>query len=191
MVAPRLQLLDLAIREPGITTRQLAARIGVDETTASYHLRRLRRAGLVVSEAQGRSVHWFAASAGYCPVLRAAIPVMRRLDPRAVAHALDATPCTRVELAARAGVPVGAARWSLELLARSGIAERAKGGRVALARGAEVCRVKAAAGARCGLWGECAMSQRFTTAAAAAPSPPATGGAPGRSSGRRPAPSSE
>lgn len=150
---------DTLAAMPGSSTRAVARALGVDESTADYHLRRLRRRGDVVAQAHGRELAWFLSGSGLCPVLKRAVPAMRREEVLATARALDETPASARIVAERAGVPVGAVRWAAGVLEEAGLLERSRSGRLALRRGADVCIRRAAEGARCELWGRCEVSR--------------------------------
>lgn len=149
----------LLARAPGLSTRGVARALEVDESTADYHLRRLRKRGRVVAQPLGRELCWYASDNGLCPVLKRAVPPMRRDEVARVARALDEVPATAAALAERAGVGVGAARWAAGILVCAGVARKTASGRVALRDGAATCVVAALSGERCGLWGKCSVSR--------------------------------
>lgn len=153
-IATRLQL------EPGLSTVELARRTATDESTADYHLRRLRRAGAVVCERAGRELAWYSNGGGFCPVLKRAIPAFRRPTVVALAQALDDQFRNASDLAARAGITVGEVRWAAELLRWAGVAEPSPSGRLRLVDGARVCMGRAMARAGCDQWGRCGPSSR-------------------------------
>lgn len=155
--APAISALLAAT--PGASTRAVARGLGVDESTADYHLRRMRKRGHVVSQPHGRELAWFLAGSGLCPVLKRAVPAVRRAEVLATALALRETPDTAGRVAERAGVPVGAVRWAAGALEEAGVLVRSELGRLALRPGADVCIRRAAEGARCELWGRCEVSR--------------------------------
>ena len=156
------ELIEAIRTLPGASTRQLAGLVGISEWTADYHLRRLLRTGAVTTELAGRTRSWFVSGCGLCPVLRRAVPPMRRPEARALAMAADEWPAALPLLAKRAGVPIGAARWVSNVLTDAFIFERNRFGRVTLRRGAATCVAAAAEGRRCDLWGKCAVSRAWT-----------------------------
>lgn len=196
--------LSLAIRAtPGASTRELARTTGISEWTADYHLRRMLREGALVAETVGRTRCWYAKGCGLCPVLRRAMPMLRRPEALAVALASPDDPEPLPRLASRAGVSVGTARWVTTVLADAFLLERNRFGRVALRPGAGTCLSAASAGRRCDLWGKCAVSRAWLAAGDASlprsaledgstssRGPSAREAAPGRSSGPPHAPSS-
>jgi predicted transcriptional regulator len=158
----RKAVLGLVAARPGASTRELATSLRLAESTVDYHLRKLKRDGALVCDPNGRSIAWFLAGHGLCPVLRRAVPMMRRSDARAVADALiPDLPTTSAALARSTGLPWGSARWTLQLLEDAGLVERLRTGRAVLAPGAETCRGKATRAERCGLWGACEVSKRW------------------------------
>lgn len=160
-------------RNPGLNTRAIATGVGVCDSTADYHLRRLGKEGRVGLERQGRDLTWWRAGCGYCPVLRKAIPAFRREGVAEAARALDLTPTTAAELATRAGLGIGVARWASNVLVQAGLARRSVRGRILLVEGAQRCVQMAEGATRCDQWGRCPVS----LAAGARPPKAARGGA--------------
>ncbi|HVM45367.1 MAG TPA: hypothetical protein VM582_05475 [Candidatus Thermoplasmatota archaeon] len=152
-------ILQAVRTTPGASTREVSRMAGASEWTTDYHLRRMLRAGLVRSESVGRTRCWYVTGCGLCPVLRRALPVLRRPEARAVALAADETPAVLPVLAERAGVPLGATRWLVPLLVRAFLLARSRQGRVFLRQGAQTCVAAASSGRRCDLWGKCAVSR--------------------------------
>jgi len=123
-------------------------------------------------ERRGRALCWFAAEAGYCPVLRAALPLLRREEARRVALALPQdVPATAIAIARETGVPVQTVRSTLAALERAGVARKSVSGRACLREGARICVEKAAAGESCDMWGACAVSAALTRRLDARPAP--------------------
>lgn len=152
------RVLDVVRGRPGLSVRLVARASGVDESTANYHLRRLEKALCVAPQPVGRDLCWFASDCGLCPVLRRAVPLLRRHEARALALALDETGLSASALVARTGVPVGTVRWLVPALVGAGLAERTSSGRARLRDGASTCVAKAMHGERCGAWGRCDVS---------------------------------
>lgn len=155
----RERIHDLLRRQPGLSTRQVARLSAVNESTADYHLRRLRRAGRVTEERVGRERLWYAAGCGLCPVLRRAVPAFRREEVALVARVLSDRPLTVRTLAEATGLDVGPARWAAHVLGESGILVKSGRGLLLLADGGEVCVQKAIQGERCAMWGRCPLSR--------------------------------
>lgn len=93
-----------------------------------------------------------------CPILRRALPRLRREPVAIVARCLGETPVTSSELVARSGLERGSVRWASHELERTFLAQRTPGGRLHLREGAEVCVAKGLAEEACGLWGQCPVS---------------------------------
>lgn len=157
--ATRARLVRFLMAHPGPSTRRVAAELGVDESTADYHLRRLLRRGKVVPQRVGRELVWYVNGSGFCPVLRAALPHLRRESVRRVAQALERAPRTAGEVALAAGVRVGEVRWASQALEGAGLAARSPNGRIMLREGASICVEKGCAQSPCALWGRCIVSQ--------------------------------
>lgn len=143
---------------PGAHTRTLAAAVGLSESTAAYHLKRLAKMGQVHSTLVGRDRCWFLSLCGLCPVLRRALPVLRRPTVLRVAKALDDTPRSAPEIAEPLALARGTVRWATLALANAHLAERSRGGRTSLREGADVCLARATTGQPCDLWGRCPVS---------------------------------
>lgn len=158
--AARLAALGYLSGCPGASTRMVARALGLDETTADYHLRRLAKQERLQSEMRGRERAWWPIGGRHCPVLRRAIPALRREETRAAALALTRAPATANELADRARISLATARWSARVLADAGLAQRTRNGRIHLAEGATPCIALAAEGKGCDQWGKCALSRR-------------------------------
>lgn len=163
----REQLLTIVTEMPGANTRQAAARAGVPESSADYHLRRLVKLGHLTSEFQGRTRHWYAKGCGLCPVLRRATPALRRDETRAVAEALREEPSTAGDLARHAGLTLGSVRWVAGVLGEAGLVQRTSQGRLLLRSGAQTCLGKAIHGQRCTEWGRCPVSLALLSSQAA------------------------
>ena len=156
--ALRARVLALVQGAPGTSTRQLAAQVGMAESTVDYHLRRLGRAGEVSSVAAGRSRRWFASEGNFCPVLKRAIPELRRPEALAVARVVDDTPASVRDLVERSGLPEGTIRWVSAVLHQAYLIEKTKSGRVVRREGAERCLAQACAARPCPEWGRCPVS---------------------------------
>ncbi len=58
LAAPRREILDALAREPGLTTPQLATRLGQRVQSTWEHVQRLRGAGLVSPQRRGKAFAW-------------------------------------------------------------------------------------------------------------------------------------
>ena len=139
----------------------VARAMGMDDSTADYHLRGMLKEGRASVERTGRELTWWPPGCAYCPVLRRAIPTLRREGATALLLALDDWPVASNVLAARAGLTVQAARSHLGAFVQAGLAVKTGRGRVGLAEGARTCVQNARAGATCDKWGKCANSRRL------------------------------
>ena len=158
----RERFLQALRARPGASTRDIARSLGVSEWTADYHLRRMLKAGDVTSEPLGRTRCWYASGCGLCPVLRRAVPALRRPEARALALAAEEWPPLPLpRLAQRAALAIGTARWTAGVLEEAFLLERTRFGRLSLRRGAATCVAAAASGERCGLWGKCHVSRAW------------------------------
>lgn len=167
----RGRLLAIVRALPGASTREIAAQVGLAESTTAYHLDRMAREDALSSQVIGRARCWFAAPCGLCPVLRRSSALLRRPGFERIARALETTPQPARELAERAGVGKGTVRWVAGELARAHLAQRTRAGLIGLREGAEVCVAKATARERCTLWGKCVVSRAWRAALAGQPAP--------------------
>lgn len=146
---------------PGASTRMVARALGMDDSTADYHLRRMRKEARVGMERSGREVTWWPVGGSFCPVLRVLIPLLRREGAEETALALDDWPSTAIHLSLRSGAPIHRIRAGTGYLLRAGVAARSRRGRVVLAPGAQRCITMGRAGKACDQWGTCEMSRRM------------------------------
>lgn len=154
-------ILDYLKTTPGASTSMVAAQMGIDPSTADYHLRRLKREGKASPLPTGREVAWFARSCGLCPALKRVVPTLRRSSMEGTLRALEPTPLTARSLALRSGASEGEVRWAIEVLVAAGLAQKSKLGRAQLAEGADLCAQKALRAEACDLWGKCPVSRRL------------------------------
>lgn len=128
MTPTRQQIVRLLWNRPGMSTRAVAAAVDVDESTAAYHLHRLRREGVVVAEEIGRVVAHYPAGWGDA---RARKYAALSAEARLVLAALDEAqmPLRAADVARRLGARVGAVRHALSLAVRLGLARQPMRGR--------------------------------------------------------------
>jgi len=64
LLTPRREtILALVHASPGLCVRAIARRVGLNDTSADYHLRQLERAGKIVRRRRGRAVEHFVPGA--------------------------------------------------------------------------------------------------------------------------------
>lgn len=125
----RSRLHALLRDSPGISTAEAARALGVDPTTARYHLARLVRERLAVTEGPARSVRYFAAGS-VPPELRAAHVAAR--EGHEVLAAVRAAPgATKSALAAALAIARPTLAWHLARLERAGLVRCERAGREA------------------------------------------------------------
>lgn len=71
-------LVDAIRASPGASVAELAQRVGIAHTTATYHLRRMEKRGSAVSMRQGGRLHWFLN--GQASGRERTLAICRRLD---------------------------------------------------------------------------------------------------------------
>ncbi|HET6405688.1 MAG TPA: helix-turn-helix domain-containing protein [Candidatus Thermoplasmatota archaeon] len=122
MTPTRRELLQHVRSAPGSSTRALARRAGLDESTTAYHLARLARVGLVVEERAGNAVAHFPNGWGDARARRyATLSTEARV---ALAVLADLGVARAAEVARWSGIPIGAARHALALAEKRGLARR-------------------------------------------------------------------
>lgn len=150
--------------EPGATVADVADALGIDHSTASYHLRRLEKQDRIVAERVGRVRAHVANGDGWCPFLRRVLPRLRPDGAEPVLEALLERRIFRVADAARRGVDEGKARWALKRLREVGLVEKVGHGRYRVRPGREAAARRALrrepcpGGARCAARGADAAS---------------------------------
>jgi predicted transcriptional regulator len=122
----RARLCALLADTPGLTTGEAARALGVDRTTATYHLRRLAKARAAVAE----GARWFPVGA-LDPRERPVVVAAR--NGRALLDAVRATPgASKSALARVLGLPRATLAWKLARLERAGLVRCQRRGREVL-----------------------------------------------------------
>lgn len=149
------------VREaPGASVSDVADALGVDHSTAAYHLRRLEREGRVVAQHVGRVRAHVPNGEGWCPYLRRVLPRLRPEGAEPVLEALLDRAVFRVADARRRGVDEGKARWALERFQEVGLAEKVGHGRYRIPEGREAAARRALRGQPCPGGPSCPASGR-------------------------------
>jgi len=158
----REAILRYLSASPGASTSMVARHLGTNASTADYHLRRMRKDGLVGAHEGGRVIAWYAAGCGLCPVVRSLVPALRHPPFEATLRALGEVPAHAPWIAQQAGVDAAQARWATAKLVAVGVAVRSPSGKVRLAEGASLCARKTLGAEPCDLWGKCPVSRART-----------------------------
>ena len=58
----REQILSVIDKKPGITVTEIFMKLGMEQSVASLHLGALRKAGIVRTEREGKSIHYYIDS---------------------------------------------------------------------------------------------------------------------------------
>jgi predicted transcriptional regulator len=118
--ATRARILDAVRAAPGVTIAELARRAGMDHSTATYHVHRLARLGLVITARHGGRVHCFLPDAA----ARARALAIAGRRPRAADVMARLGPEPRALGAVAAGLTLSPAGvyWHLQRLAALGLA---------------------------------------------------------------------
>lgn len=116
------RILDLVRRRPGLTTRDVAARLDLAWATVAYHRRRLERDGLLSCVPRGRRLLLYAADVHAEPPAEAADAMLQGQTMRRVALAIQAEPgLDEATLALRLRLPRRALRYHLDRLGSAGL----------------------------------------------------------------------
>lgn len=119
-------------RNPGVHFRALVRNLDLAQGQAQYHLRRLRRAGDVVTEEYGGRTHIFAPDVE--PAVRRQLAVCRRETARNVLVVLGGGPATPAAVTDEVDIARSTLEWHLDRLVSEGLVEkRQQDGQVELA----------------------------------------------------------
>lgn len=126
MTPTRRELLMHVRNAPGSSTRALARRAGLDDSTTAYHLGRLAKLGVIVMERAGNALAHYPAGWGDAKARAyATISTEARV---ALAVLKDLGLARAAEVSRWSGIPLGATRHALALAERRGLARRARRG---------------------------------------------------------------
>ena len=124
----RREIVRLLWRAPGLSTRGVARGVDLDESTAAYHLSRLKKGGEVVAERLGRVVAHYPNGWGDEKARRiAALSIEARLVLSVLSEEL--VPVRAVDVAKRSGLPREVVRHAIKTAVRLGLARRRRQGR--------------------------------------------------------------
>lgn len=122
MTPTRRELLQHVRDAPGSSTRALAKRAGLDDSSAAYHLSLLAREGLVIEERAGNVVAHFPNGWGDARARRyATLSTEARV---ALAMLADLGVARAAEVSRWSGMPLEVTRHALALAERRGLARR-------------------------------------------------------------------
>jgi predicted transcriptional regulator len=126
----RDRLLTVIRERPGLPVTDLADAAGVPRNTATYHLRRLEREGLAVSQRSGRVRVWFVPGGLARKDEASAFAALRHDTTRAIAMEVAAQPgLDQQALCARFGLAPSLAHWHADRLVQSGLVRKERDGR--------------------------------------------------------------
>ncbi len=126
----RAELHELICQTPGITVPDLAHASGLSRNTVIHHLRMLEKEHLIVSNAVGRTVHWFENGGRYGREHKAAYAVLQDDRSRDVADFVAKNPgATQRQVAEGLGLSPSVITWHLQRLEAASLVDRRKQGR--------------------------------------------------------------
>lgn len=126
----RETLLNAARERPGSTLSELADAAGIPRNTATYHLNRLEREGLVTSARKGRTRLYFTVGGEARKSQADAFAALRHDKGRALARAVGETPgIDQQALCAKVGLTPSLAHWHADRLVASGVIRKEREGR--------------------------------------------------------------
>lgn len=122
MTPTRRELLQHVRDAPGSSTRALAQRVGLNASTAEYHLYRLAREGVIVQERVGNVVAHYPS--GWGDARARAYATLNSEARAALAILADLGTARAAEVARWSGLDVQVVRHALDLAERRGLARR-------------------------------------------------------------------
>lgn len=127
----RRESLLSAIRErPGMTLSDVAEATGIPRNTATYHLNRLEKEGLLASARQGRNRHYFLVGGDVRKTQADAFAALRHDKGRALALAVGASPgMDQQALCAKLGLAPSLVHWHADRLLAAGVLSKSREGR--------------------------------------------------------------
>lgn len=152
-------VLRVVVERPGVSVSAIASALGVDASSAAYHLHRLEKERRVAAVTTGRVRAYWASGSGFCPLQRTLLPRLPS-EARALFGRLAAA-------ASPVAQPIGphpapsSARWAVEVLLRTGLANRAHYGALAVRPVFVACGPAIATASPCRKWGACAASRAW------------------------------
>jgi len=123
MTPTRHELLMHVRDAPGSSTRALARRAGLDDSTAAYHLSRLAKLGVIVEERAGKVLAHYPA--GWGDARARAYATISTEARVALAVLKDLMTARAAEISRWSGMPIGVTRHALSLCERRGLVRRA------------------------------------------------------------------
>jgi len=128
MATVRNRVQDHVQANPGVHFSALKEELDIATGQAQYHLRKLDRAGDIVTEEIRGQTHYFDQS--YDPWERRVLAFARRETARALlAHLLEDGPLGAAELADRLELSRSTVAWHVSSLADAGVVEKSYGER--------------------------------------------------------------
>lgn len=126
----RRRTFEAVVEEPGRTSKAYADRVGVDRTTARYHLRILREHGLVVASRLCGRLRWFENHGRFGRFAMRALVLLRNEVNRGVLEVVRADPGVHIaEVARRLDVSKSAVCRKVGALADAGLVHVRRKGR--------------------------------------------------------------
>ena len=127
----RRETLLGAIRDrPGMTLSDVAESTGIPRNTATYHLNRLEKEGMVTSARQGRARLYFVVGGDARKAQADAFAALRHDNGRALALAVGASPgVDQQALCAKLGLQPSLVHWHADRLLAAGVLRKEREGR--------------------------------------------------------------
>jgi DNA-binding transcriptional ArsR family regulator len=128
--ARRETLLGVVRDRPGMTLSDVAEASGIPRNTATYHLNRLEKEGILTSARQGRSRLYFAVGGDVRKAQADAFAALRHDKARALALAVGEAPgVDQQALCARLGLAPSLVHWHADRLLAAGVLRKEREGR--------------------------------------------------------------
>ncbi len=113
-------------QDPGCQVQDIADALGVSWTTAAYHVRVLRKMGLLVGRQKGRHMHLFVAGSGHATGFEAMAAIKNDTARDILALVMRRPGIIQKELCDQLGIAASTASWHMGKLRDSGLIREEK-----------------------------------------------------------------
>ncbi|MDX1611193.1 MAG: winged helix-turn-helix transcriptional regulator, partial [Candidatus Thermoplasmatota archaeon] len=126
----RRGIYELVEANPGLCIKDVADRVDVSYSTASYHLDRLVKTDYLVASEEGNKVLYYKNGGSFSPAERDLVPILKNPECMAVFEVILENPwCYRAEVAKALGVSHTTVNWHLKRLTKANLVEEHREGR--------------------------------------------------------------
>ncbi len=126
----RKRIFDHVEEMPGACIADVAGKVGVSHSTASYHLDKLNEFNLITSTQDGNKVRFFVKGGAFSEDERLSLSALENAETRRVLCTIIAHPMSyRAELTELLGVSSPTVNWHLDRLTRAALVSETRSGR--------------------------------------------------------------